>query len=184
VNELPDLKASDADRERAIESLREHRTEGRLTLEEFAERVDTAYAARTVGELDALTRDLPARRALPVSRRKPVRWIVTVIGESKRSGRWRVGRRLRVVLGIGECVLDLRGAELEADEVAITVLNGIGETTVIVPEHVGVELGGFILVGSRKEVGPEGPLEPGAPLVRVRVIGLIGEVKVRRERRS
>jgi Domain of unknown function (DUF1707)/2TM domain len=53
------LRASDADRERIVSALREHHTQGRLTVEEFTERMQHAYNAKTFGELDLLTRDLP-----------------------------------------------------------------------------------------------------------------------------
>lgn len=53
------IRASDEDRERLIDALNEHAVAGRLTTEEFEERVSRAYAARTTGELDALRRDLP-----------------------------------------------------------------------------------------------------------------------------
>lgn len=53
------LRASDAERERTATLLRDHAAAGRLTPEELDERLDVAYAARTVGELDALTHDLP-----------------------------------------------------------------------------------------------------------------------------
>ncbi|HWG01115.1 MAG TPA: DUF1707 domain-containing protein [Trebonia sp.] len=56
----PRLRASDADRERAATLLREHHAVGRLTAEEFHERLEAAYAAKTQGELDALLADLPA----------------------------------------------------------------------------------------------------------------------------
>jgi len=54
------LRASDADRERFVEALRRHHADGRLTTEELAERTERAYAARTLGDLDALATDLPA----------------------------------------------------------------------------------------------------------------------------
>jgi hypothetical protein len=53
------LRASDADRERFVETLRQHHVEGRLTADELAERTERAYAARTLGDLDALGTDLP-----------------------------------------------------------------------------------------------------------------------------
>jgi hypothetical protein len=56
----PNLRASDADRERTVNLLREHHAEGRLDIEEFHERLNAAYAAKTVGELEALRADLPA----------------------------------------------------------------------------------------------------------------------------
>jgi hypothetical protein len=54
------LRASDADRERTAELLREHHAVGRLTQDEFAARLEAAFAARTRGELDELLADLPA----------------------------------------------------------------------------------------------------------------------------
>ncbi len=52
-------RASDADRDRVAAALREHYAAGRLTVEEFRERLDKAYAAKTLGELDDLMADLP-----------------------------------------------------------------------------------------------------------------------------
>jgi len=55
----PGIRASDEDRGRTAAALGEHYAAGRLTLEEFQERLDKAYAATTVGELDRLMADLP-----------------------------------------------------------------------------------------------------------------------------
>lgn len=55
----PNMRAGDADRERLVEQLREHHAAGRLTLDEFDERMQKAYEAKTYGELRTLTRDLP-----------------------------------------------------------------------------------------------------------------------------
>jgi hypothetical protein len=54
------LRASDADRDRAAALLREHHAEGRLTKEEFEERLDMAFAAKTLGDIDEFMADLPA----------------------------------------------------------------------------------------------------------------------------
>jgi hypothetical protein len=53
------IRAADADRDRTAAALREHLAAGRLTAEEFDERLDKAYAAKTLGELDDLMTDLP-----------------------------------------------------------------------------------------------------------------------------
>ena len=53
------VRASDADRERIVEQLRGHAADGRLTMDEFEERMSAAYEAKTYGELAELTRDLP-----------------------------------------------------------------------------------------------------------------------------
>jgi len=55
----PDLRASDADRERTAQALRRHAADGRLDPSELDERLSVAYAARTGSELDGLTADLP-----------------------------------------------------------------------------------------------------------------------------
>jgi len=52
-------RAADADRDRTTAALREHLAVGRLTIEEFDQRLDQAYAAKTLGELDVLMADLP-----------------------------------------------------------------------------------------------------------------------------
>ena len=56
----PRIRASDADRDRAAALLREHHAAGRLTAEEFHERMERAMEATTLGELDELMSDLPA----------------------------------------------------------------------------------------------------------------------------
>jgi hypothetical protein len=55
----PRIRASDADRDRTAALLREHHAAGRLSAEEFHERLDQAYEAKTLGELDHLLSDLP-----------------------------------------------------------------------------------------------------------------------------
>jgi hypothetical protein len=55
----PDLRIGDADREASAVSLREHYAQGRLSLEEFNQRLDAIFAATTQGQLDHITRDLP-----------------------------------------------------------------------------------------------------------------------------
>jgi Domain of unknown function (DUF1707) len=55
----PGIRASDAERDRVVGLLKQHFTDGRLTLEEFSERMDVAYAAKTRGELVTTLRELP-----------------------------------------------------------------------------------------------------------------------------
>jgi hypothetical protein len=58
VRDLRAIRASDDDRDEIVERLRDDYAAGRLTADELAERTAAAHAARTLGELDALTRDL------------------------------------------------------------------------------------------------------------------------------
>lgn len=55
----PHIRASDADRARVADALQRHTAAGRLTLDEFDQRSAAAYAAHTIGDLDAITADLP-----------------------------------------------------------------------------------------------------------------------------
>jgi hypothetical protein len=56
----PNLRASDADREATADRLRQDHIDGRLDQDEFQTRLDRCFAAKTMGELAELTRDLPA----------------------------------------------------------------------------------------------------------------------------
>jgi hypothetical protein len=58
--DVPEIRASDAERERVATELREHAAEGRLDVDELDERLQQAYAVRTRGDLERLTADLPA----------------------------------------------------------------------------------------------------------------------------
>lgn len=55
-----EMRASDADRQRTVAALEQHTGAGRLTLDEFAERARLAHDARTLEDLAAVVRDLPA----------------------------------------------------------------------------------------------------------------------------
>ncbi len=60
------MRASDSDREKVVQALQEQVGEGRLTLAEFEQRSTDAYAtAKTVGDLRALTKDLPVDPLAP-----------------------------------------------------------------------------------------------------------------------
>lgn len=65
------IRASDSDRERVVEVLRQAYSEGRLNLEEFDERTTAAYATRTWAGLRELTSDLPADPVLGADVERP-----------------------------------------------------------------------------------------------------------------
>jgi len=58
------IRASDADRDVVVATLREAYTAGRLDIEEFDERMSAAYASKTWGDLRRLTTDLPTQPLL------------------------------------------------------------------------------------------------------------------------
>jgi len=67
----PRLRAADTDREQVAELLQRHTAAGRLTLDEYERRVTAAWQASTLGELAALTADLPAARPPRGTVRRP-----------------------------------------------------------------------------------------------------------------
>jgi hypothetical protein len=177
----PDVRASDADRERLATQLRDHLAAGRLTLDELSERLDAVYRARTVGELEQLMRDLPATTAqAPASPpgRKPTRWSVAVMGSVERKRRWRVPEHSTAVAFMGAVELDLRQAELTSGEVEIVAIAIMGAVEIVVPPGVEVELSGLAIMGAREENVSDAPVLPGAPRIRIRAFALMGAVEV------
>lgn len=169
----PAVRVSDAERERTVAVLGEQHTLGRITYEEFTERMDRAYEARTRDELDALTRDLPA--TLPPSR-PARRWVVSVMGGDDRTVE--VADDEIVVLDVmGGSDVDLTEAEFPRGEVTVRVFALMGGSTIWVPEGARVELGGFALMGGNSSRVRRG--EAGGPLVRVRAISVMGGIDVR-----
>ena len=179
MSDTPALRASDADRERAIVLLREHAVAGRLTLEEFTDRMSAASRAVTKIELDELARDLPAA-TIPVatSRRGPTRFVVSLFGSSECEGRIRVRERVVCLTAFGNVDLDLRRATLEGEAITIVAIGAFGAIDVYVPEGVEVDLQGFSLFGHKGLRGNDPPPQPGTPLVRVWALSLFGGIDV------
>jgi Domain of unknown function (DUF1707)/Cell wall-active antibiotics response 4TMS YvqF len=178
------LRASDAERERVAGLLRDAGAEGRITLEELSERLELAWAAGTQPELDTVVEDLPDRDAALTDTRpaRAARWIVAVIGNDERSGRWRPGGDTRALALIGDCTLDLRQADVERGELCITAIAVIGDVRVVVPPGVAVELDGISLLGDKRYRVSEVPAPPrGAPRVRVTAYAVVGDVTVMSE---
>lgn len=178
MSDPPALRASDADRERTIALLRDHAAEGRLTLEEFTDRISTALLARTNDELAELARDLPSMHGPAGSRRRPTRFVFSMLGSTERDGRIRVRRRVACLMALGNIDLDLRQATLEGDAITIVAFGMVGTIDVYVPEGVEVDLHGFALGGHKRASGNDPPPQPGTPLVRVFAVGILAGIDV------
>ena len=176
MSETPALRASDADRERTVLLLREGAVAGRLTLEEFTERMAAAYDARTTDELDRLSHDLPAAPA--PSRRSPTHFVLSLFGSSSREGRLRVRRRITCLTGFGNIDLDLRQATFDSETLTIVAYGMFGAVDVYVPEGVEVDLHGVAVFGHKRARGNDPPPRPGAPLIRVYALSLFSGIDV------
>lgn len=169
--------AGDADRSRAIVTLRDAAVEGRLTLDEFADRVERAELARTFEDLSAVVADLPVAGSADT----PVKhgaWFSRL----QRSGRWELAARSRVVSVCGTVDLDLGQATLHGPETELHVRNVCGTVTILVPRGVEVSVDGGGPFGTREidlpDTGPVGD----APRLRIRTSGAGGTLRVKTSR--
>lgn len=176
------ILASDAERERSVELLREAVVEGRLTLEEFSARVELAQSARTDLELATLARDLPTPRvdrapstaAQPAGERHRA-----IFSRISRRGPWALAARSGYSSWFGTIDLDLRQARLSADETEIEIYNLFGTVTVIVPDGVQLTVDGGGPFASQVIDSPEAAPVRDAPKLRIHVSGPGGTLHVR-----
>ncbi|WP_106398523.1 DUF1707 SHOCT-like domain-containing protein [Actinocorallia populi] len=187
LENIPQLRASDADRDRVAEVLGEALSEGRLTPEEHSERLDHLYAAKTYAELEPLTSDLPRPRvsltkesaALP----PPVRGSDTIhclFSAAERKGRWLVDPLTTVNCYFGGVELDFRTAVLTQREVVVDVSCAFGGVDITVPPGVRVENGITAVLGG-VDTPEEETLDPQAPVIRLTGHVLLGGVTVKRK---
>ena len=178
------LRVSDAERDVTLQALGDHAAVGRLTLDELEDRSGQALVAKTRGELAALTSDLPeeAGQQLPAQARtkKPVRWMVAIMGGSHRRGRFRAVGSINAVAIMGGDEIDLRDAEIEGGELTLNLVAVMGGANIYVPDSIETEVGGFSLMGGHEEVGSQRAPRPGAPVVRIKMYNLMGGATIYR----
>ncbi|WP_083951930.1 DUF1707 SHOCT-like domain-containing protein [Actinomadura rubrobrunea] len=174
-----DLRASDADRERVAAVLREALADGRLTVEEHAERTERAYAARTLGELTGLTADLVPRESQPIL--VDDRPVTVMFGRVRREGRWVVPVRLPLLALFGTVELDLREAVLQRRHVVLDALVLGGRIRLLVPDGVRVDVTGRTVLSTRDvRTRPYGE----GPTVEIGGTMIFGSVRARAPKRS
>jgi hypothetical protein len=179
------VRASDSEREAAVERLRAASVEGRLTFGELTTRTEAAYSAQTRGELARITSDLPDQSSgtAPAqqahAQQAHAQRIVSIFADVSRSGWWRAEGTVSPMSLFGDVELDLRQAAVPTGEVRINAVAPFGDIEVIVPDGVGVELTGSSVFG-RKKVDVRRPASiESAPVVRVRAVTVFGSVLVR-----
>jgi hypothetical protein len=176
--EKPAIRASDDEREAVVTRLRTAAGEGRLTLDELADRLDRALSAVTQADLEPLATDLPKQPAPSATQAR--RWIVGIMGGGDHRGRWRIAARCTVVNLMGGADLDLTDAVVDGSETEIRVFSLMGGSDIVVPDGVQVELSGFAFMGGN-DLRLEGRAQPppGAPVVRVRAYSVMGGTDVK-----
>ncbi|WP_037912782.1 DUF1707 SHOCT-like domain-containing protein [Actinacidiphila yeochonensis] len=184
------LRASDADRDRVADILRDALAEGRLDAEEHAERLEQVYRAKTVGQLEPLVRDLPAGQAAatPPPAARPASseggenpTLVGILSGAERKGRWRVGNRITAIAFMGGIEIDLTEATFTSPEVVIQCTAVMGGISIRVPENVTLR-GSVVGVVGGSDVKSYDEPDPGAPVVRVVGFAFMGGVEAKSKR--
>ncbi|MEU5210757.1 DUF1707 domain-containing protein [Streptomyces sp. NPDC020742] len=172
--------ASDAERETMVERLREATAEGRLTLEELAERSEAAYLARTREELDAVGADLPhvtpPESAATATGQRSFRALVGDLVHHSPS----LEHGIEATAVLGDVTLDLCGSPAPSTgELTITARALVGDVHLLLPEGVRVELNCSTVLGdvrnlTRDHSGPEAV----TPRVRITGSAVLGDIIV------
>jgi hypothetical protein len=163
------MRASDADRDRIIDMLREAVGDGRLTADEFDERLEAALSSRTLGELAALIADL-GRPGLAPAQAEDVVLLDQRGGSVQRAGPWVVPRELDLRLSWCDVTLDFTDAVIARDTLLIDVNMRGGSLTLVTRPGIFVDAGDVVVRYADVDIQPSA--EPGAPvLLRIRLTG-------------
>lgn len=189
-------------REQKISELSSHFANDDLTLEDLERRIERVYKAASVAELDAITADLrsvapavgrsPAAGAAPSSRGSTALVpntgrILSIMGESRRMGRWQVPQRLEVVSVMSDMKIDLTQAVMPAGVVEIDMRVVMAACKVVVPPGMRVinELHALMAsVHSKADDAVAGAGSAYAPTIRLTGFAVMAEVKVVVRRRE
>ncbi|HWG12439.1 MAG TPA: DUF1707 domain-containing protein [Streptosporangiaceae bacterium] len=176
------MRASDAERDQAVDVLAGASAEGRLSLEEYSERSEAALAARTLGDLARLTADLPAadQPLAPDGAAVAVpEEITAVLGNESRKGPWTVPPHLTVRSVLGDCHLEMQEAVIKQHVTTIDATVRFGSVTIYLPDGIDVRMTGRAVLGA-KSSELRGEPRPGAPVIMVRCDVLCGAINVKR----
>lgn len=191
------VRASDTDRYRVADLLRDAAAEGRLSMDELEERLDGVFAAKTYAELEPYTRDLPVGaggpQPAPAPARHPEQRIggtpahsvsVAIMSGATRKGPWVVPPAYTAVAFCGGVELDLRDARFATTEVVIRAFAMMGGIEITVSDDVDVSVVGVGIMGGFEDTASTGRTDANRPLVRVTGLAFWGGVSVKRKPRK
>jgi len=159
--------------------LGESLADGRISHDEYEERMSAALSARTLGELAGLTTDLAAPEHQPV-RLDGGQPVAALFNTASRGGRWVVPQAMTCVAAFGEVVLDLREALLQDRHVVLTVYALFGRVRLVVPAGVEVVMNGTEVLGrQRGGTTRRVPTSSDTPVIEVRGYAVVSEVLAR-----
>jgi hypothetical protein len=192
------LRASNSDREHVAKILHDAMAEGRLTVGELEERLDKVYAAKTFGDLEPITRDLPVPRPRPVGAPQPrtvaphddriggqavTSSAIAIMSGTERKGAWVVPPTFTAFALWGGVEIDLSQARFEDGETTIQAFALMGGIDIVVPDDITVHVTGVGFMGAFEDhARVTGP--PGAPVVKVTGFAMWAGVDVKRAKRN
>jgi DUF1707 SHOCT-like domain len=177
---LPEVRASDHDRDRVLDVLRAAVEDGRLTADEFEERMTAAMSSRTLGELAVLTGDLVAGAGPATPQPEDVVRIDQRGGSVRRTGRWVVPRRLELRLSWCDVTLDFTQAVIIDDTLRVDMKMRGGSLILAAGPGIVVDADSLTVRYTDVEISPSA--DPGVPdILRVRLAGRMryGRIEVR-----
>jgi hypothetical protein len=177
-------------RERTIERLSTHFANDRLTIDELDARLERAYAATSLAELDALTADLPGARLAAVEQGEPTASIAieryegpatirAIMSETRRGGLWVVPPQLDVKAVMANITLDLRSAMLAPGVTDVDVKAIMASVQIVLPPGVRVIENLRAFMASVTDDSYSDVSNPSAPVIRLTGRAFMSEVKVR-----
>jgi hypothetical protein len=191
-----ELRASNSDRERVAKILHDAMAEGRLTVGELEERLDKVYAAKTFGELEPITRDLPVQASGPIQQQRTLATpsdriggrgtsnaAVAIMSGTARKGRWTVPPTFNAFAMMGGVDIDLTEATFEDRETTIQAFTLMGGIDIVVPDDITVTVTGLGFMGAFED-NAHVTADPGAPVVKITGFAMMGGVDVKRAKRK
>jgi Domain of unknown function (DUF1707)/Cell wall-active antibiotics response 4TMS YvqF len=194
------MRVSNNDRERVAQFLHNSMAEGRLTVSELEERLDKVYSAKTFGELEPVTRDLPAGQQttsvqLPqpsapmqtnrIGGRGTSSTAIAIMSGADRKGVWTVPPTFNTVAIMGGVQIDLTDARFEDAETTIQAFAMMGGIEIFVPDDITVQVNGSGFMGAfDNKVHEQAAARPGVPHVRITGFAFWGAVEVKHRKKK
>ncbi|SDE06976.1 DUF1707 SHOCT-like domain-containing protein [Glycomyces harbinensis] len=182
----PNVRISNAERDAVLQRLQAATEEGRLDLDEFAERSQRVYEAKTYAEVERLLTDLPENAGTVAKRSRangpvPDLHLSPKHAKVTREGAWNVPARITVRPMHSRIVLDFRHAVFTSPEVAIEAHLTHAGLTIILPKDASAIDDGIDFQGGRLK--NECVAQGDGPTIRLTGSTVFSAIKVRRERR-
>lgn len=179
------------ERENVVKVLIDQYAADNLTVEEFEMRLDSAYAASTMEQLEGLLAGLPVLASqadaagIPSVQRAPAQSVrehgfqIAIMGGYEKKGEWTPPRKLQSLAIMGGAGLDFREARMPPGVTEVNILAIMGGAEILVPPGLAVETHGFGFMGGFEGVDQAGvDTDPDAPRLVIRGLAIMGGVEV------